>query len=77
MTIWTEADRLAVKQAYMDLVAGKRKVRVQFSSGAGNRAAEYQAVDMGKLRALLEEINSALDAGSRVKTFTLRTQKGL
>ena len=77
MIIWTEEDRSAVRQAYMDLVTGKRKVRVQFSSGAGNRAVDYQAADVGLLRRLLDEMTVELDPTPRVKSFTLRTQKGL
>lgn len=73
MSMWTTTDQTAVKQAVLDLAQGKRKVRVSYSSEAGGGTTEYGQADLPQLRALLADINGALNVKRR--SFRVRTSK--
>jgi hypothetical protein len=79
MATWTEEERDAVKAAYLELMSGTRKVRVQFgSAGGANRVVEYQHGDIKALRTLLDEMTASLDTTTtRTRSVSLRTGKGL
>jgi hypothetical protein len=56
MATYTWADHATVKQAILDLVSGKRRVKFVIDG----EVAEYAQVQLPELRALLAEIESYL-----------------
>lgn len=59
MSIYTTADRDAVKNAIIDLATGKRVVQTDI----GGKTREFHRVDLEKLRNLLSAIQADLATG--------------
>jgi hypothetical protein len=59
MSIYTTADRDAVKSAIIDLATGKRVVQTDI----GGKVREFHRVDLEKLRNLLSSIQADLETG--------------
>lgn len=73
-SIWTAADRDAIKAAVLDLATGKRTVTVSYA-GPPARSVTYGIADLPALEALLAKVNAAVTGGA---TYRLgATRKGL
>ena len=62
---WTQEDYDNVKQAYLDLMLGKRVVEIE----AAGKQRVFQRADAADLKALMEEMVASLGTS----TVTLRT----
>lgn len=74
---WSVADRDALRAAVLELATGKRKVTVTFGDG---HVATFALVELDKLRALLAEAESDVNAASttpRPKQYLGSASKGL
>lgn len=76
-TIWTTADRDAVKAAILEFALGKRVVSVTYSPpGAPQRTVTYTGPQgLADLRSLLADMNRELGGGATYRLAS--TRKGL
>ena len=69
---FTQADLDAVRDAYRELITGKRKVSISFSSGGGSRSVSYTGADLEQLRSLQKTIADDIAKQNGASTSTTR-----
>ena len=73
MAIFTQAELDQIKQAILDLAAGKRVVSISTPDG---RNVTYNQADIGKLRKLLSDASADVGAATKgARVVGIRTSK--